>query len=198
MIGPCAKPTPMIRSNWRSANARIAGSIEVGAPGSTSRSRMPRPGRPQLVLPSGSMPVSAHLTPAHAAALNERSSLPPASKTMPTRTFERSSTALVPLQAATNTSVVRQKRTTRIGAAFYLRGTLPDLVDHRRPRQWSRVADGDGVGAELQRRREAVASAMMQLEQRLPGCNGVARTREHAQPHRVIHRRSHRVAAGAE
>src|SRR5260221_435775 len=62
----------------------FAGSIETGLPGSTSRRIMSNFALPQGVLPSGIMPVSAHFTPAQAAALKERSSLPPISKTMPT------------------------------------------------------------------------------------------------------------------
>ena len=73
------------------AHGRLDG---IRGPGSTSRSTMPSAGLPQAVLPSGSVPVSAHFTPAHAAALNERSSLPPMSKTMPTWTFDASSSVL--------------------------------------------------------------------------------------------------------
>src|SRR5204862_4930583 len=62
---------PMIRSKFFSANARIAGSIEVGLPGSTSYRQIGKS-------------FCARLTPSQAAALNERSFLPPMSKTMPT------------------------------------------------------------------------------------------------------------------
>src|SRR5215813_10612107 len=69
----------MMRSYPRSANARIAGSIEVGSPGSTSRRTIGKS-------------FAARLTPCHAAALNERSSFPPMSKTIPTWTLDLSST----------------------------------------------------------------------------------------------------------
>ena len=49
----------------------MAGSSEVGSPGSASRSTMGKS-------------FAARRTPFQAAALNERSSLPPLSKTMPT------------------------------------------------------------------------------------------------------------------
>src|SRR5215467_9318940 len=69
----------MMSSYPRSANARIAGSIEVGSPGSTSRRMIGKS-------------FAARLTPCHAAALNERSSFPPMSKTIPTWTLDLSST----------------------------------------------------------------------------------------------------------
>src|SRR4029453_11176187 len=80
MLGVCEKPTPMMISYPCSANARIAGSIEVGSPGSTSRKTIGRS-------------LAARLTPCHAAALKERSSFPPISKTIPTSTFDLSSAA---------------------------------------------------------------------------------------------------------
>ena len=46
-MGACANPMPMMRSYRRSANARIAGSMFTGVPGSTSRSTMPSAGLPQ-------------------------------------------------------------------------------------------------------------------------------------------------------
>src|ERR1044071_9406838 len=55
MIGACAKPTPMIRSKLRSANARIAGSMAFGVPGSMSRNTIGRS-------------FAARCTPCHAAA----------------------------------------------------------------------------------------------------------------------------------
>ena len=73
---------PIIKSKFFSANARIAGSIEVGLPGSTSRKTM-------------SKSWLARFTPSHAAALNERSFLPPMSKTMPTLILPLSATASV-------------------------------------------------------------------------------------------------------
>ena len=85
---------PTMTSYLRSANARIAGSMLTGVPGSTSRSTIPRPGLPQAA-PLGSVPVSAHFMPFHAAALKERSSLPPMSKTMPASIFAGSLTAYV-------------------------------------------------------------------------------------------------------
>src|SRR2546429_7983062 len=59
------------------------------------------------------MPVSAHLTPFHAAALNERSSLPPMSKTMPTRILFGSSALYAAVLHAwpTKTSDERSKIT---------------------------------------------------------------------------------------
>ena len=82
-----------------------------GVPGSTSRSTMPSAGLPQAVLPSGSVPVSAHFTPAHAAALNERSSLPPMSKTMPTWTFDASSSVYCTRRHADAAAIVHDTRT---------------------------------------------------------------------------------------
>jgi len=70
----------------------MAGSMFTGEPGSTSRSRMPSTDLPQAV-PSGNLPVSAQRTPRNAAALNDRSSLPPMSYTIPTRVFVVSSLA---------------------------------------------------------------------------------------------------------
>ncbi len=96
MIGCCAKPTPMIRSKLRSANARIAGSIAFGVPGSMSRKTIGRS-------------FAARCTPCHAAALNERSSLPPISKTMPTLIFDLSSAADVPPHPERDSAVKRSK-----------------------------------------------------------------------------------------
>src|SRR5690242_17997124 len=57
--------------------------MEVGSPGSTSRRIM-----------SSGISCKARLTPTHAAALNDLSSLPPMSKTMPTRFLPPASSAL--------------------------------------------------------------------------------------------------------
>jgi hypothetical protein len=70
----------------------MAGSMLTGVPGSTSRTTVPKPGFPQSE-PSGSLPVSAHFMPFHAAALNDRSSLPPISNTMPASVADGSLTA---------------------------------------------------------------------------------------------------------
>src|SRR5687768_7380392 len=102
-MGACANPTPMITSYLRSAKARIAGSMLTGVPGSTSRTTTPSAGLPQSV-PSGSLPLSAHFIPFHAAALNDLSSFPPMSNTMPASVTDGSLTAYdCGLQAERNT-----------------------------------------------------------------------------------------------
>src|SRR5882724_4252876 len=92
----------MIRSYPRSAKARIEGSIEVGSPGSTSRRKMP----------SSSL---ARLTPSQAAALKDLSSLPPMSKTMPTRSLPPDSSRLpMTLVQAGSARAAISKRTNAI------------------------------------------------------------------------------------
>ena len=63
----------------------MAGSMAFGVPGSMSRRMIGRS-------------LAARCTPSHAAALKERSSLPPMSKTIPTLIFDLSSAAELPPQ----------------------------------------------------------------------------------------------------
>ena len=92
MIGACANPMPMMRSKLRSANARIAGSMLTRRAGLDVAQHDAQAGL-SAVCAVRPLPVSAHFTPFHAAALNDRSSLPPMSNTMPASVVDGSLTA---------------------------------------------------------------------------------------------------------